>query len=142
MNLRGLESHAKFIGFIDSFPTLFTESEIGVDPVTTPTHGAECTPTPFTMHTNPLPWPGIQSVRPSGPYGRGERPGGRPDARPMRDGSPAVRLLYRYGSFEMEAIPLTPAVRLLYRSPHTTYHFWVVDSPLLRRLMGTGGLGL
>ena len=57
------------------------------------------------LSINPFPFPGIQSVRPSGPSGRRERPRGRPDP---PDGSPGP-WEHKEGGHQRTRLPTRPS---------------------------------
>jgi hypothetical protein len=67
-----------------------------------------CAPPPavgLRRPVNPFPWPGIQSVRPSGPSARRERPRGRPDP---PDGSPGP-WEHKEGGHQRTRLPTRPS---------------------------------
>ena len=70
------------------------------------THGAfESGSHRAPLFFNPFPFPGIQSVRPSGPSGRRERPRGRPDP---PDGSPGP-WEHKEGGHQRTRLPTRPS---------------------------------
>ena len=62
-------------------------------------------PTTVVLYFNPFPAPGIQSVRPSGSSGRGERPRGPPDP---PDGSPGPGE-QKEGGHQQTRLPIRPS---------------------------------